>query len=155
MSDVPRVGSDTGGTFTDLVTSDGRSLKVPSTPQDPGEAVRRGLAELLDGVAPAVLAHGTTVATNALLERSGATVALVASAGFADTIEIAIFLARVKGRRTVITGIRHPILVGIYIHAQEAQHATHGVADIEVVRVGGIGHVAVTVVDGKTFTVRR
>ena len=89
MSDVPRVGSDTGGTFTDLVTSDGRSLKVPSTPHDPGEAVRRGLAELLDGVAPAVLAHGTTVATNALLERSGATVALVASAGFADTIEIA------------------------------------------------------------------
>ncbi len=89
MSDVPRVGSDTGGTFTDLVTSDGRSIKVPSTPDDPGEAVRRGLAELLDGVSPAVLAHGTTVATNALLERSGATVALVASAGFADTIEIA------------------------------------------------------------------
>ncbi len=85
-----RVGSDTGGTFTDLVADDGTVTKVPSTPHDPGEAVRAGLAELLgDGVAPDVLAHGTTVATNALLERRGARVALVTNAGFADVIEIA------------------------------------------------------------------
>lgn len=84
-----RVGSDTGGTFTDLVADDGSVTKVPSTPHDPGEAVRAGIAELLAGERPSVLAHGTTVATNALLERRGATVALLTNAGFADIIEIA------------------------------------------------------------------
>jgi len=84
-----RIGSDTGGTFTDLVADDGRVTKVPSTPHDPGDAVRTGLAELLGGERPSVLAHGTTVATNALLERRGARVALVTNAGFADIIEIA------------------------------------------------------------------
>jgi N-methylhydantoinase A/oxoprolinase/acetone carboxylase beta subunit len=85
-----RVGSDTGGTFTDLVADDGTVVKVPSTPHDPGDAVRDGLVELLGpGVVPDVLAHGTTVATNALLERRGARVALVTNAGFADVIEIA------------------------------------------------------------------
>ncbi len=84
-----RFGSDTGGTFTDLVADDGTVTKVPSTPHDPGEAVRAGLDELLGGERPHVLAHGTTVATNALLERRGARVALVTNAGFADIIEIA------------------------------------------------------------------
>ncbi|MFN8040325.1 MAG: hydantoinase/oxoprolinase family protein [Acidimicrobiales bacterium] len=89
-----RVASDTGGTFTDLVADDGTIAKVPSTPADPGEAVRRGVVEvaLAAGVsteAVEVLAHGTTVATNALLERRGARVALVTTTGFADVIEIA------------------------------------------------------------------
>jgi len=85
------VGADTGGTFTDLVTGDGRVVKVLSTPSDPGRAVRAGLGELEaveDGERPALLAHGTTVATNALLERRGARVALVTTEGFADVIEI-------------------------------------------------------------------
>jgi N-methylhydantoinase A/oxoprolinase/acetone carboxylase beta subunit len=86
---VTSVGSDTGGTFTDLVTADGRIAKVPSTPADPGEAVRAGIEAVLGGERPAVLAHGTTVATNALLERRGAPTALVTTAGFADVIEIA------------------------------------------------------------------
>ncbi len=47
-----RVGSDTGGTFTDLVADDGRITKVPSTPDDPGRAVRTGLADLV-GAGPA------------------------------------------------------------------------------------------------------
>ena len=84
-----RLGSDTGGTFTDLVADDGSVAKVPSTPDDPGRAVRAGVARLLGEGSPDVLAHGTTVATNALLERRGATVALVTTAGFADVIEIA------------------------------------------------------------------
>ncbi|MCU1351591.1 MAG: 5-oxoprolinase [Acidimicrobiales bacterium] len=93
-----RVGVDTGGTFTDVVTEDGRIAKVPSTPGDPGDAVRSGLAELADLADPAehadperpeVLVHGTTVATNALLERRGGRVALVTNEGFADVIEIA------------------------------------------------------------------
>jgi N-methylhydantoinase A/oxoprolinase/acetone carboxylase beta subunit len=83
-----RVGVDTGGTFTDLVTPDGRVAKVLSTPADPSEGVREGLGALGAG-RPALLAHGTTVATNALLERRGARVALVATRGFADIIEIA------------------------------------------------------------------
>jgi N-methylhydantoinase A/oxoprolinase/acetone carboxylase beta subunit len=82
-----RIGADSGGTFTDIVGTDGRILKVPSTPHDPGEAVRAG-AEQLAGGRPRLLAHGTTVATNALLERRGATVALVTTAGCADLIEI-------------------------------------------------------------------
>jgi N-methylhydantoinase A/oxoprolinase/acetone carboxylase beta subunit len=82
-----RVGSDTGGTFTDLVAEDGTIVKVPSTPDDPGRAVGAGIAAVAED-RPAVLAHGTTVGTNALLERRGATVALVTNEGFADLIEI-------------------------------------------------------------------
>lgn len=80
-----RVGVDTGGTFTDVVWEDGRIGKVPSTPDDPAAAVRDGIGD----ERVHVLAHGTTVATNALLERRGASVALVTTAGFADVIEIA------------------------------------------------------------------
>ena len=83
-----RLGTDTGGTFTDLVDDEGRTAKVPSTPHDPGAAVRSGI-EALGGGRPALLTHGTTVATNALLERRGAEVTLVTTAGFADVIEIA------------------------------------------------------------------
>jgi N-methylhydantoinase A/oxoprolinase/acetone carboxylase beta subunit len=81
-----RVGVDTGGTFTDLVAEDGGITKVPSTPDDPAAGVRQAVEAI--GAAPEFLAHGTTVATNALLERKGATVALVTNRGFADIIEI-------------------------------------------------------------------
>ena len=82
------VGADTGGTFTDLVDEHGRARKVASTPDDPSAALRSGL-EALGPERPSRLAHGTTVATNALLERTGARVALVTTRGFADVIEIA------------------------------------------------------------------
>lgn len=93
-----QVGVDTGGTFTDVVAADGRSTKVLST-RDPARAVAEGVASLL-GVGgleasrdlvtrPQLLAHGTTVATNALLERRGARVGLVTTAGLRDVIEIA------------------------------------------------------------------
>jgi N-methylhydantoinase A/oxoprolinase/acetone carboxylase beta subunit len=81
------IGADTGGTFTDCVDATGRIAKVPSTPDDPARALGAGLAAL--GGRPDVLAHGTTVATNALLEGTLARVALVTTAGFADVIEIA------------------------------------------------------------------
>lgn len=84
-----RIGSDTGGTFTDLVGHDGAVMKVPSTPDDPGSAVRSGLARLAGSTAGLTLAHGTTVATNALLERQFARVALVTTSGLTDVIEIA------------------------------------------------------------------
>ncbi len=81
-----RVGVDTGGTFTDVVDESGRHVKVLSTRADPADAVRTGLAQV--GGAD-VLAHGTTVATNTLLERRGAVVALLTNEGFEDLIEIA------------------------------------------------------------------
>jgi len=87
---VPIVAVDTGGTFTDffVLSPEGvRSHKVLSTPRDPSRAVARGLKELgLKGAY--ALVHGSTVATNALLERKGARVALVTTAGFEDVIEI-------------------------------------------------------------------
>ena len=83
-----RLGVDTGGTFTDLVADDGRAVKVLSTPTIRRRRWPRGSRRSGRG-GPAVLAHGTTVATNALLERAGRTVALVTNAGFADVIEIA------------------------------------------------------------------
>jgi len=79
------VGVDTGGTFTDVVDDKGSVAKVLSVPDDPARAVAAGLA----GRFPDLLCHGTTVATNALLERRGAEVALVTNRGFADVIEIA------------------------------------------------------------------
>ena len=85
---ITRVGADTGGTFTDLVGEDGSITKVLSTPDDPGRAVREGLDGLGAG-SPRLLAHGTTVATNALLERRGAVVTLITNEGFGDLIEIA------------------------------------------------------------------
>jgi N-methylhydantoinase A/oxoprolinase/acetone carboxylase beta subunit len=83
-----RLGADSGGTFTDVVGTDGRILKIPSTPADPGAAVRDGAARLATGLRVELLAHGTTVATNALLERRGAVTALVTTEGFADLVEI-------------------------------------------------------------------
>jgi N-methylhydantoinase A/oxoprolinase/acetone carboxylase beta subunit len=82
-----RGGVDTGGTFTDVVFDDGRVVKVLSTPRDPSRAVEAALQE--GAAPPQLLAHGTTVATNALLQRRGARVALVTNVGFSDVIEIA------------------------------------------------------------------
>lgn len=82
------LGVDVGGTFTDFVHWDGTVLatsKTPSTPDDQSDGVVAGAGGL-----PAAdrLVHGTTVATNALLERRGAKVALITTAGFEDVIEI-------------------------------------------------------------------
>ena len=88
-----RLGVDVGGTFTDLVAlSEGTLItaKVPSTPQDQSEGVMNAI-ETSDVEPGAVLAlaHGMTVATNALLERRGARTALVTTEGFRDVLEIA------------------------------------------------------------------
>lgn len=85
-----RVAIDTGGTFTDCVWVEGgriRVLKVFSTPADPSEAIAVALLQSEAGSGATVL-HGTTVGTNALLERKGARVAFVTTAGFEDVIEI-------------------------------------------------------------------
>src|SRR6202521_6199354 len=90
------IAIDTGGTFTDCVwVEDGalKTLKVFSTPDDPsravGEALRKiGEAGAIGTGATLTLLHGTTVGTNALLQRKGGRVALITTAGFEDVIEI-------------------------------------------------------------------
>jgi N-methylhydantoinase A len=85
-----RVAVDTGGTFTDCVyIEDGqlKVLKVFSTPADPSQAVLDALEQIGRGVALDIR-HGTTIGTNAMLERKGARVAFVTTAGFEDTIAI-------------------------------------------------------------------
>ena len=83
-------GIDTGGTFTDFVGIAGGRLvtfKLPSTPAAPDRAVLAGLERL--GATPATrVRHGSTVATNALLERKGARVTFVTTAGFEDLLVI-------------------------------------------------------------------
>ena len=84
-----RAGIDVGGTFTDLALWDGtrlRTAKVPTTPGDQSSGVVEALR--VGGGAEAELIHGTTVATNALLERTGARTALVTDSGFEDLVEI-------------------------------------------------------------------
>ena len=82
-----RIGVDSGGTFTDIVIIDGdgvRLKKVPSTPDDPARAILQALADL-----PAQeVVHGTTVATNALLERKHARAGFVTHAGFEDLLRL-------------------------------------------------------------------
>src|SRR3954468_15885542 len=92
-----RVGIDIGGTFTDLVLchADGRldASKVSTTPGDPAIAVVRGLAALLDAarVPPGdvqEIVHGTTVASNAILQKRGAIAGVLTTKGFRDVLEI-------------------------------------------------------------------
>ncbi len=81
------IGVDTGGTFTDVFAADGRVFKLPSSPTNPADAMLAGLQAL--GMAPGdEVAHGTTVATNAVLERKGAVTALITTAGFEDVLAI-------------------------------------------------------------------
>jgi N-methylhydantoinase A len=94
-----RLGIDVGGTFTDLVlfSEDAGTLvveKVPSVPSDPSEGIMDGITKILARAAAApadvaYVAHGTTVATNTLLQRHGARTALITTRGFRDLLEIA------------------------------------------------------------------
>ncbi|MBI3827035.1 MAG: hydantoinase/oxoprolinase family protein [Candidatus Rokubacteria bacterium] len=93
-----RVGVDAGGTFTDICLVDEASggirvWKVPSTPDDPSRAIALGVVEGLraagaDAAAVGYLGHGTTVATNALLQHRGAPTGLITTEGFRDLLEI-------------------------------------------------------------------
>ena len=135
------VAVDTGGTFTDVLLLEGgrlRSLKLPSTPNDPADAVLEGLRRILERVereaddseadereadegkasVPFVLLHGSTVATNALLERKGARVKLVTNAGFEDIIEIG---RQNRPQLYALVGHRPPPLV-----ARDDRHGIQG-----------------------------
>ena len=93
-----RIGVDVGGTFTDLVLHDAeRELvhtgKLLTTPDDPSEAILNGITRILREVnlTPADLhsvVHGTTLVTNTIIERTGADIGLLTTAGFRDVIEV-------------------------------------------------------------------
>ena len=94
-----RLGADIGGTFTDVILYDEHSGlfqlgKVLTTPQQPDDAVIEGVHQVMgasnvSGVKVEHLLHGTTLFTNALIERKGAKTALITTRGFRDVIEIA------------------------------------------------------------------
>lgn len=95
---MKRIGVDVGGTFTDLMywDEDGTIAvhKIPSTPQDPSVATVAGVGELAERVGVSVEAldqflHGTTVATNIVLEHNGSDVGLITTEGFRDILHIA------------------------------------------------------------------
>jgi len=93
MAPMLTIAIDSGGTFTDAVyRAAGRVhvLKIPSTPADPGRAILDAIQQIMQrtGATSVEVRHGTTVATNALLERKGARVAFVTTAGFEDTLAI-------------------------------------------------------------------
>src|SRR5579862_6703974 len=107
------VGIDVGGTFTDLFYSrDGLTadavLKVPSTPDDPS----RGLLDALKaaGIDPSglgLIVHGTTIATNAVIERKGARCALITTRGFRDVLELG---RRDRPHMYGLTGVQNPLI---------------------------------------------
>jgi N-methylhydantoinase A/oxoprolinase/acetone carboxylase beta subunit len=86
-----RIGIDAGGTFTDFAILDRgglSSFKLRSNPQDPASVILEGIARAAGQRTPSEVIHGSTVATNALLERKGARTALVTTAGFEDVLAI-------------------------------------------------------------------
>ncbi len=93
-----KIGVDVGGTFTDVfllneTTGQLAVHKVSSTPEDPSTAIIRGVSEILQiqKIPPdqvTYLAHGTTVATNAIIEQKGGKVGLLTTQGFRDLLEI-------------------------------------------------------------------
>ncbi len=100
------LGIDVGGTFTDFVLYDegtGALVidKVPSTPADPSAGILAGIARLgIDLAGVAKLVHGTTVATNTILERKGAQTAVLTTKGFRDVLEVG------RGNRTILYNIK-------------------------------------------------
>jgi N-methylhydantoinase A len=87
-------GVDVGGTFTDVIVVDTESRevsihKVPTTPEDPSDGLIAGVGGADGGKAVDFLAHGTTIATNALLQYDGAPVGLITTHGFRDVLHIA------------------------------------------------------------------
>ena len=107
------VGIDVGGTFTDLYMrhepgGTPRVVKVPSTPQDPSIGVLDALAAAkLDGGEVGALLHGTTIATNALIERRGARCALITTQGFRDVLELG---RRDRPHIYGLTGRQNPLI---------------------------------------------
>lgn len=116
MTDDSRIGSivgiDVGGTFTDLYMAragnSAQVLKVPSTPGDPSLGLMEALVTSgADGASLGLIVHGTTIATNALIERKGARVALITTKGFRDVLELG---RRDRPRMYGLSGVQRPLI---------------------------------------------
>lgn len=155
-----RAGVDTGGTFTDIVSvRDGKVSihKVLSTPEDPSLAIAAGIAEI-EGTED--LIHGTTVATNALLERKGAPTALITTAGFEDLLILArqnrpdLYRLRVEKRppllpRARVYGVEERVLHDGTIEIQLRQEA---IADtLRFLQSSGVESVAICLLHSWKF----
>jgi N-methylhydantoinase A len=139
VSDDHAAGVDVGGTFTDVVivarSGDAlrpRAVKTPTTPDDQGEGVADGLDADGSGDAVRLMCHGTTTATNAILERDVARTVLVTTAGFADMLII--------GRQA------RPALYDLAVTRPEPLVAADMVVTVDE-RIGGDGGVVVELSD--------
>ena len=106
MKNTVRIGVDTGGTFTDFfIEKDGtvQIKKIPSTPDDPSLAILEGVRPFLQNKSSPTIVHGTTVATNSLLENKSGRIALITTRGFEDVLFIGRqarrYLYSLKGER--------------------------------------------------------
>jgi N-methylhydantoinase A len=149
------IGVDTGGTFTDFVFRKGNAwtvYKVLSTPVNPAEAVLRGLRHIAgDNIKQ--ITHGSTVATNAILERKGARTALVTNAGFEDVIRIG---RQNRGRLYDLAYRKDPTLVepdlsfgvrGRILHTGEEKESLdeeRAQEIVQLIREQGVASVAVS-----------
>jgi N-methylhydantoinase A len=145
---TPVVAVDTGGTFTDLLLFRDGSLtafKLLSTPEDPAAAVLEGLRRILgvESLKAGRVIVGSTVATNTLLERSGARVSLVTNRGFEDVIEIG---RQNRPQLYALVGHRAPPLV-----AREDRVGIAGRMDVEGVEISSLDH---NELDGLAMRVR-
>lgn len=150
-----QIGVDTGGTFTDFIWRDGEQwgeYKLLSTPHDPAEAVLAGLKQIAAGQ-KIHLVHGSTVATNAILEKKGARTALVTNTGFEDVIEIG---RQNRSNLYDLTCRRNPPLVprgrrfGLSCRTDSAGKITENLSDSDLeelvtkLRAAGVESVAVS-----------
>jgi N-methylhydantoinase A/oxoprolinase/acetone carboxylase beta subunit len=136
-----RIGVDTGGTFTDLLRLDENGLRVyklRSTPDDPSRAILEGIRALTADFPDLEITHGSTVATNALLERKGARVALVTTAGFEDVLLIGrqtraeLYNFQVAARRPLIEA---GYTVGVQERLAADGSVLEALTDAEVTRI--------------------
>src|SRR6185437_11955171 len=134
MTGAPTIGVDVGGTFTDVVVDDGagrqHAVKVLTTPHDALQGVRRGVELALaqaqvSASAVSRVVHGTTLATNVILERRGARTAFVTTDGFGDLFRLG-REARVEEDRydLLFQPVRPPLEHGLTFEAPERMTAS-------------------------------
>ena len=142
MSEI-RIGVDTGGTFTDFVIATNgflEVLKIPSTPDDPSRAFHKGIQLFLKNCPIPHIIHGTTVATNTLLERKGGRIALITTKGFEDVL----FIGRQVRKDLYSLGgeDRRPLLPRSFCFGLEERTTASGkvekkISDLEIASVLG------------------
>jgi N-methylhydantoinase A len=149
------IGIDIGGTFTDLavIDEDGtvRTTKTPTTKRAPAEGALTGLALLQESI-PRLphrvhrVAHGTTVAINAVIERTGPRLGLLTTAGFGDVLE----LRRLRAARSLeLNAMRSPALVPRHLVREVDERTTAGGDVLRIVDAEGLRNLVAELVDNE------